>query len=150
MSRIGKKPVELPKGVTASVAGQTIDVRAGGAERDWRPDVRAAAARRTPRTPYLLQGGAAALAVGVVALGLAFVAGGFAVLGVVALLGGAAAVVTALLQARGQREAQEATVGSAERQVDQLAATIADETSRATAAASTAQAVRAEIGNALA
>lgn len=133
-----------------TVAGQTIDVRAGGAVRDWRAGVQDAAARRTPRTPYLLQGGAAALAVGVVALGLAFVAGGFAVLGVVALLGGAAAVVTALLQARGQREAQEATVGSAERQVDQLAATIADETSRATAAASTAQAVRAEIGNALA
>ena len=27
MSRIGKKPVELPKGVTASVSGQTIEVK---------------------------------------------------------------------------------------------------------------------------
>ena len=27
MSRIGKKPVELPAGVTASVAGQTIEVK---------------------------------------------------------------------------------------------------------------------------
>ncbi len=27
MSRIGKKPVELPKGVTASVSGQTVEVK---------------------------------------------------------------------------------------------------------------------------
>ena len=27
MSRIGKKPVELPAGVTASVSGQTIEVK---------------------------------------------------------------------------------------------------------------------------
>ena len=27
MSRIGKKPVELPSGVTASVSGQTIEVK---------------------------------------------------------------------------------------------------------------------------
>ena len=27
MSRIGKKPVELPKGVTASMSGQTIEVK---------------------------------------------------------------------------------------------------------------------------
>jgi large subunit ribosomal protein L6 len=27
MSRIGKKPVELPKGVTASVSGQTIEIK---------------------------------------------------------------------------------------------------------------------------
>ncbi|MEO1960112.1 MAG: 50S ribosomal protein L6, partial [Paracoccus sp. (in: a-proteobacteria)] len=27
MSRIGKKPVELPKGVTAEVKGQTIEVK---------------------------------------------------------------------------------------------------------------------------
>jgi ribosomal protein L6P/L9E len=27
MSRIGKKPVELPKGVTASISGQTIEVK---------------------------------------------------------------------------------------------------------------------------
>jgi large subunit ribosomal protein L6 len=27
MSRIGKKPIELPKGVTASVSGQTIEVK---------------------------------------------------------------------------------------------------------------------------
>ncbi|MDP5359647.1 MAG: 50S ribosomal protein L6, partial [Paracoccaceae bacterium] len=26
MSRIGKKPVELPSGVTASVSGQTVEV----------------------------------------------------------------------------------------------------------------------------
>ena len=27
MSRIGKKPVELPSGVTASVSGQTVEVK---------------------------------------------------------------------------------------------------------------------------
>ena len=27
MSRIGKKPVELPKGVTAEIKGQTIEVK---------------------------------------------------------------------------------------------------------------------------
>ena len=27
MSRIGKKPVELPKGVTAEVNGQTVEVK---------------------------------------------------------------------------------------------------------------------------
>ncbi len=27
MSRIGKKPVELPKGVSASISGQTIEVK---------------------------------------------------------------------------------------------------------------------------
>ena len=27
MSRIGKKPVELPSGVSASVSGQTIEVK---------------------------------------------------------------------------------------------------------------------------
>ena len=27
MSRIGKKPVPLPAGVTASVAGQTVEVK---------------------------------------------------------------------------------------------------------------------------
>ncbi len=27
MSRIGKKPVELPKGVSASLSGQTIEVK---------------------------------------------------------------------------------------------------------------------------
>ena len=27
MSRIGKKPIELPKGVTASLSGQTIEVK---------------------------------------------------------------------------------------------------------------------------
>ena len=27
MSRIGKKPVELPKGVTAEVKGQTVEVK---------------------------------------------------------------------------------------------------------------------------
>jgi large subunit ribosomal protein L6 len=27
MSRIGKKPVELPKGVSASVSGQTVEVK---------------------------------------------------------------------------------------------------------------------------
>ena len=27
MSRIGKKPVELPRGVTASVSGQTIEMK---------------------------------------------------------------------------------------------------------------------------
>ncbi|WP_278258077.1 hypothetical protein [Nocardioides convexus] len=101
----------------ATVLGQTIDVQAGGAVRDWRPDVLAAAARRTPRQPHLLPGGIAALAVGVVAIGLAFVASGFAVLAVAALLGGAAAVVTALTQARRQRAAQESAVRSGERQV---------------------------------
>jgi len=28
MSRIGKKPVELPSGVSASVSGQTIEIKA--------------------------------------------------------------------------------------------------------------------------
>ena len=27
MSRIGKKPVELPSGVTASISGQTIEIK---------------------------------------------------------------------------------------------------------------------------
>lgn len=127
---------------SVEVVGQTIDVQAGGALRDWRPDVLAAAARRSPRQPWLLQGGVAALAVGVVAIGLAFVAGAFAVLAVAALLGGAAAVATAINQARRQRTAQESAVRSAERQVTQLAATITDETARATSAATTASALR--------
>lgn len=134
----------------ATVLGQTIDVRAGGAVRDWRPDVLAAAARRSPRQPYLLQGGIAALAVGMVAIGLAFVAGGFAVLAVAALLGGAAAVVTALSQAKRQRTAQESAVRSGERQVADLTQRITDETARSTSAATTAsalrEAVRAQLG----
>lgn len=128
-----------------SVVGQTIDVRAEGAVREWRPDVLAAAARRSPRQRWLLEGGIAALVVGVVAIGLAFVAGAFAVLAVAALLGGAAAVVTALNQARQQRNAQDSAVRSAERQVTELAATITDETARSTSAATTASTLREQV-----
>ncbi len=36
MSRIGKKPVELPKGVTASVSGQTVEVKGPKGTRSFR------------------------------------------------------------------------------------------------------------------
>lgn len=135
---------------SVSVVGQTIDVQAGGAVREWRPDVLAAAARRSPRQPHLLPAGIAAIAVGVVAIGLAFVAGAFAVLAVAALLGGAAAVLTSLKQARDQRAAQESAVRSAERQVQDLAATITAEGARSTSAASSASALREAVRSALA
>ena len=35
MSRIGKKPVELPSGVSASVSGQTIEVKGPKATRSF-------------------------------------------------------------------------------------------------------------------
>ncbi len=35
MSRIGKKPVELPSGVTASVSGQTVEVKGPKGERSF-------------------------------------------------------------------------------------------------------------------
>jgi large subunit ribosomal protein L6 len=35
MSRIGKKPVELPGGVSASVSGQTIEVKGPNGTRQW-------------------------------------------------------------------------------------------------------------------
>ncbi|MEK6204315.1 MAG: 50S ribosomal protein L6, partial [Amylibacter sp.] len=36
MSRIGKKPVELPGGVSASVSGQTIEVKGPNGTRSFR------------------------------------------------------------------------------------------------------------------
>ena len=35
MSRIGKKPVELPSGVTATVSGQTIEVKGAKATQSF-------------------------------------------------------------------------------------------------------------------
>lgn len=55
MSRIGKKPVELPKGVSASLSGQTIEVKGPKGTRSFTaPDdvtitVDAAAVKVTPR-----------------------------------------------------------------------------------------------------
>ena len=55
MSRIGKKPVELPKGVTASLSGQTIEVKGPkGARSFTAPDdvtitIDGAAVKVTPR-----------------------------------------------------------------------------------------------------
>jgi large subunit ribosomal protein L6 len=40
MSRIGKKPVELPKGVSASVSGQTVEVKGPKGTRSFHRDRR--------------------------------------------------------------------------------------------------------------
>ena len=49
MSRIGKKPVALPKGVTASVEGQTVKVKGPKGELSVKlvPEVSASIGRRT-------------------------------------------------------------------------------------------------------
>ena len=51
MSRIGKKPVDLPSGVTASVSGQTVEVKGPKGTRGFTATDDVTIAVNTTRSP---------------------------------------------------------------------------------------------------
>lgn len=121
------------------VVGETITVTATGATSPWQAPVAAGVLKRNPLNPLLVPIGVALLVVGVVCVGLVLVAGGFLVLAVAGILGGAGTLFAALKERRDLQDAQAATTRSTERTIEQTAARIAGEQESSANAASSAQ-----------
>lgn len=121
------------------VGGETINVTATGATSAWQAPVSAGVAKRHPVNPLLVPIGVGLVIVGVVCLGLTFVARGFLVLAVAGILGGGGALFAALRERRDLQEAQVATARSTERSIEQASARLVSEQERSAAATRNAQ-----------
>jgi len=139
--------VPAPEARTVEAAGESLTVRGEGAPHDWRQRVTSAFDRRYPQDRRMLPIGLGVLGLGVLCCLLGFVAGGFVLLGGLAVCIGGGVALAAIVKRRELDRNRDATLAAAERELDREAAVVRDHAARSsTAAARGAELQRAVAG----